>query len=435
MWGGDELLHGLHQIAKETGVDQKVHVWDPLLVSGLFVDSQSRTWHELIAALGVEATAISAFVLDTHWYPLVWRMDGSCTKLFTCGVVAQHSAALDFLNKIVGVHRSGEIMQWSSLDLGFLPVSHCGAVALAFVKHLLWGDPMITTEAQVSEVAQSLRMDFAHALTEECLKPRLAALGLEPIGLLGELLMQHGVPVEDVSQRVGLIQKALGDKAIVEAMKATNPWQELKWHANQQRPPLTLIKPSELQSTIAKRIEKPVGSKRHKSGKGKGRGKSARSMFPTKLDPNMLRVDTGLFQTKEGMPLAQVSLAGWTADASGVVLTSLALALPYLQTNQPLSTGALGFLVLDCHDAPPTDRHCEAVRVPLVCATNSEPVLADAFLVQFGAIPVVRAPAVVDCAIQTVATCVVKAMVDFGGRSPFEARVFQDSSAAGLSGI
>lgn len=411
VWGDDELLDGLRRIAHETGGEQHVHVWDPLLITGLFVDSQSRTWSELVSCLGVQATAISAVVVDTHWYPLVWRMDDACMRLFTCGVSSQHGAAMDFLSNIVGVHRTGEIMQWNSLSLDFLPVAHCGAVALAFVKHLLWGDAMVASQDQVEEVASLARGQFANELTEACMRPRLAALGLEPTGLLGELLLQHGVPIGEVPQRVAHIQKTLGDQVIVDAMHAENPWQEIKWHANQQRSPMMLIKPSELQRTIAQRMEKQVGSKRHKTPKGKGNGKAGRSGQPTKLDPNMLRLETGLFQTKDGLPLQQVPLAGWNAEVSGVVLTSLALALPYLQTTQPLSSGALGFLVLDCHEAPPTERVVEAVRVPLVCATNAEPLLADAYLVQFGVIPVVRAPKASDCAIQAVDTCVVKAMV------------------------
>ena len=411
VWGDDELLFGLHQIALAAGSDQNIHVWDPLLITGLYVDSQSRTWNDLVALLEQSSTAISAVVIDTHWYPLVWRLDADCCKLFTCGVVPQHASALDFLNSIVGVHRVGQVLPWNSLTLDFAPVSHCGVVALAFVKHLLCGEAMLTSQAQVEDSAVALREVFAQALMEQCLKPRLAALGLEPAGLLGDLLMQHGVPAQDVQQRVGVIQNTLGEKVIGEAMRAANPWQELKWHANQQRPPLTLIKPSELQATIARRTERPVGSKRQKVVKGKGQSKGAKGSHNTKLDPNMLRLEHGLFQTKDGMDLAQVPLAGWSADTSGVVLTSLASALPYLQTSQPLSSGALGFLVLDCSAHPPTDRVVEAVRVPLVCASNSEPLLADGFLVQFGVIPVVRAPTVGDCAIETVATCVVKAMV------------------------
>lgn len=71
----------------------------------------------------------------------------------------------------------------------------------------------------------------------------------------------------------------------------------------------------------------------------------------------------------------------------------------------------MGFFLVDGTDPPSTELEVIACRVPLVCAANSEPLLVDGFLVQFGMVPVRRRPASAECSVQTVPTCVVKAMV------------------------
>lgn len=408
IWGDDEVLVGLQGISAQTGADQFVHVWDPLLISGLVVDSQTRTWVDLIGRLGQVATVVTAVVVENHWFPVVWRLDGESSRLFTCGVLEAQSEVFDFLSSIVGSHRTGAQQPWKNTPLGFLPSGYCGALALLFVQHLLWGEPLVYTQVQVEAASDRFREAFMGNASGECLRPRLAALGLDPSGLLGDLLQQHGVAVEEVSDRVAHVKKALGEDIVAKAMTANNPWQELKWHANQLRPPLVLIKPSELQRTIDKRSERAVGAKKHKHSKGKGKGKAGP---PGALDPTMLRLESGVFQTSTGQSLGQVALSSLSGSVSGVVLTTLSVAKPYMQSGKPLSSGALGFLLLDGQVGVPQGFAAEMVRIPLVCATNSEPLLVDAWLVQMGTVQVERVPAKVEFTVQSVPTCVVKAMV------------------------
>ena len=63
VWGDDEIMHGLLQVAVLTESDQRVHVWDPLLVTGLVQHDQPATWKELVSVLGPVATVISAVLL------------------------------------------------------------------------------------------------------------------------------------------------------------------------------------------------------------------------------------------------------------------------------------------------------------------------------------------------------------------------------------
>jgi hypothetical protein len=84
---------------------------------------------------------------------------------------------------------------------------------------------------------------------------------------------------------------------------------------------------------------------------------------------------------------------------------------PYLKAQHPLSSGPLALFVVDALTAPQTSLPITQERVPLVCAVNSEPLLVDGFLVQLGASPVTRAPLQPNIQVQSIATCVVKALV------------------------
>ena len=105
VWGDDELLAGFQHIALHTDKDQHVHVWDPLLVTGLTITPDGATWAQLCASLGSVATVITAAMVDKHWYPLVWRMDDELVMLFTCGVVPAHVEVFEGLAKMVGLRR------------------------------------------------------------------------------------------------------------------------------------------------------------------------------------------------------------------------------------------------------------------------------------------------------------------------------------------
>ena len=101
----------------------------------------------------------------------------------------------------------------------------------------------------------------------------------------------------------------------------------------------SLYKPSELQTTIDRRTNQQVGTKRHKVQKAKG---SSKGRPVACIDPHALRVDHGIFQSDNGVALSQVLLANLSAGTggvSGVVLTSTALALPYLRAGNDWCLG------------------------------------------------------------------------------------------------
>ena len=113
----------------------------------------------------------------------------------------------------------------------------------------------------------------------------------------------------------------------------------------------------------------------------------------------------GLFQCGNGVDLQQLDLTQIGPSASGIVLTSLDAALPYLRSGKQISVGGLGFLLVNCTATEvPTALIPEPIRVPVVCVANSEPVLLDAVLFQLGAMPVSRRPQSEACSIVTLSS-------------------------------
>ena len=214
------------------------------------------------------------------------------------------------------------------------------------------------------------------------------------------LLVQQGVAGDEVKLRAQTLLCALGDGPVAKALTAVNPWRELKWLANQQRPPFLIVKPSELNEKVKQRQGKgSVGQKSHKHAKGKGKG--SKPGVVSSLDPTRLRLELGLLQSTDGTPLAQVSLPQVASHVSGVVLTTLALAGPYLRAASIVSTGALAFFLVDTVLPLTSGLRSTVVTLPLICAENSEPLLVEGLLVQLGATPVCRPDSTVGCQVQS----------------------------------
>jgi len=411
VWGDDELLCGLMQIAAKTDADQYVTVWDPLLISGLVQQDLPATWSQLVGQLRPMSTVISAVLLGCHWIPLVWRIDTVGAKLHTLAVTPDYEPTLDFLSRVIEFYRGDARGTWRAQGPGFVPSGYCGALVLAFVRHLLWGWPLPAGQDELVPISDEMRADFAGQLGDLCLRPVLAGLGISTQSRLADMLVQHGVAAVDSQARAAAAVKALGEDGLCRALDSDNPWRELKWLGNQSRPPFMFIRPSELQAQIDLRAkDKPVGHKKHKVGKhskGKGKGQAPK----VSVDPTSLRLESGIFQSSDGKPLVQLGLAQVGPTVAGVAVVSVASADPYLKSPHPLSSGSLALFVVDSTVAPQTVLPVSPERVPLVCAVNSEPLLVDGFLVQLGSSPVQRAPLQTGCQVQAIPTCVVKAMV------------------------
>jgi hypothetical protein len=191
---------------------------------------------------------------------------------------------------------------------------------------------MVADPLDLQEFAHKIRFEFADGLPDPCQRPRLAGLGLSLSNRLAVLLTQHGVSEVESAQRASADLKSLGEEGVSRALAAANPWRELKWLANQLRPPYMLIKPSELQVQVSKRqADRPVGHKKLKQAKGKGKGVPPSAS----VDPSLLRLEHGIFQSDHGQGLSQLPLPQIGPNAAGVAVVSAACVEPYLKAPNP----------------------------------------------------------------------------------------------------
>ena len=111
-------------------------------------------------------------------------------------------------------------------------------------------------------------------------------------------------------------------------------------------------------------------------------------------------------------PLSQIDVAQVGPTASGIVLCSPAVAAPYLKGSKQISVGGLAMIVLaEASALPPTALISEKVRLPLLCAANSEPILADGYMYQIGAMPVTRQTSEKCFDLVSINSCVIKVAV------------------------
>ena len=408
IWGDDEIFFALNQIASAGSHEQGIVTWDPLLLSAVVRSGQFQIIRELVNQLPEQATVITAFVVDKHWHPMVWRFDQSGVYAYTCGLLHAFSLAHQALQSEICKIRAVPATQVHNRPLPFIVNEKCGAMAIAYIRHLTHSLPMPNNAQDLTQIHAQLRQVFGEWCQDVTPRPWLWANGQEECkSQLATLLQEHGVPVSDASKRVHLIIEKLGFTAVEQSIKASNPWRELKWHANQLTPQFQLIRPSELQSVLDQKIAsgKSVGNRSQKINKSKGKGKGKQS----DIDPHKLRLEQGVFICGADQRLSQIDLSQVGPATNGIVLCDAVMSAPYLKAGKQLSAGGLAFIVLAASDTlPPTALISEKVRIPVVCAANSEPLLIDGYLYQLGAQPVRRNITQDRFKLESVASCVGK---------------------------
>ena len=389
IWADDEIGFALDRIAYAGPSEQGIVVWNPLMISTVVRIGKFQIIRELVAQLPTNATVITAFVVEKHWHPMIWRFDETGVYAYTCGLVHAFSLAHQALQKELCKIRGVPNTPVHNRPLPFIVNEKCGAMAVAYIRHLVHGHPMPNNAHELVQVHEQLRKEFCSACQDVTPRPWLWANGQDECkSKLASLLQHHGVLQSDAAQRAQLVIDKLGISVVEKSVQASNPWRELKWHANQVTPQFQLIKPSELQSVLDQRIAsgKPIGNRAQKIQK-KGSGKG----HQPDIDPHKLRIESGIFMCGNDQLLPQIELGQVGPTANGIVLCDPAMSVPYLKGGKQLSAGGLAFIVLATSDSlPPTTLIAEKVRVPLICTANSEPLLVEGFLYQLGAQPVRR---------------------------------------------
>lgn len=419
VWADDEIRAHLRQIVCQGPPEQNLVAWDPLVVTSIIMFGHFEVIDEMVAKLPNGATVITALIIEKHWYPIMWRLEGVQAWAFTCGHAWGFSVAINKLHQRVCHALSCQLSAVRFHSLAFRVETCCGAMSILYLHHLIWGSDLPVSLPQLQEKHRSLRHALIGFLSGSELYPRPWIWGLGEgtwFSSLQEILVEHGVKACDAEARAKLVVEKLGEKQVLAALKSQASWKELKWYASQCIPMFQIIRPSELNDVIEARAQsgKPIGNrsqKKHGKGQGKGKGKG-KSSDRQVVDPKGLRVEEGLFQCGENLAVSQITMQQVGPQASGIVVCTRDEALPFLMTGRINSTGGLALIIVDHVDVPPTTTLlAERVRFPAICLANSEPILVDGLMFQLGAQSVVRKVAPPKFELVSVATCVIKFMV------------------------
>lgn len=410
LWADDEIRF-FHMKQVESCPDQKVVMWEPLLLTSVIRFGDFEVIQSLASKLASSTTIVTSILVENHWFPIVWRWFDGQLKAFTCGHAFGRSLAVSKLHQLLCATLNCVCHPVTFHDLRFPVDDCCGAMAVTYCDHLLSGEPLPSNMAELTSIHHWYRGKFLAGLCE--LTPRPWSWGQgerEWLMKLKLLLQEHGVSVDELDSRANHIVSVIGEMQIQKILNAASPWRELKWSANRCTPVLQLVRPSELKKALDAKVAegKPVGNKTQKKvGKGGSKGASIKT-----IDPASLRIETGLFTCGEDKPLAQLGLSQITSAASGVILCNASEAFPYLKGCKQISAGGLALIVLDAVEPlKHTTLVAQKVRLPVLCTSNHEPLLVEGFLYQLGAMPVTRADSTNRVELTTVATCVTKLLL------------------------
>ena len=382
-WSDDEITWHALRILQESGRKQ----WNfmPILLA---CECLKRNGVQLIAqwleSLPVFPTVIiGAVAVGGHWLPFMWTWTASGLTASSWDVAGNNPRCLnvlhDALSKAVGARTfitHTDIRQFAADD-------YCGLCTVRWLDHRVRGKMLPTTTDEVHYLHDVARAQFLEFLATQTVVPRpwiwAAGLDAKAQTRAQELLIQHGVPQQQIDARLKLLLHTLGVSEVQNAMTSGNPWRALKSLANQQKPPVKIILPEELEKMI--QLRSSSGVAKSKSKKGQGKGNPTR---PPLLDPSKLEIEAGSFVVS-GKAVSQIQLHHLGPLAEGVVLTTVAGIEAHLKASQPLNSLGLAALVLNAEESQlVTDLVWSQVRVVLRCVANGQPVLASAHLIQLG---------------------------------------------------
>eukprot|EP00438_Fugacium_kawagutii_P026491 Skav202802 [mRNA] locus=scaffold326:834611:838825:- [translate_table: standard] len=409
-WADDQVLAALQLVAFQAPKEQHVVVIDPLLATSMVLYKQFGGLDVFLSSVPSIATLISAVAIDDHWLPVMWRLEADQVRGYT-SMHGDVPSALVSMHEYV-VRSRITVADPMTCDVpGFEVDRNCGAWACMFLQHKVLGSHLPETMNELDHRGHAMVDGFVSQVAEQTPQPWIWGWGETDARLkLEQLLVEHGVVMADVTHRIRLLFDKLGEKKVLDAMNVGQPWRELKWLANQTTPPIQIVKPSELQKVIDERTKNgTVGNRSQRKaskGKGKGKGKTAA------IDPAMIKVAPGTFNSATGCELSQLDIAQISPNASGVVLTTPAAASAYLQQAKPMSAGSLAIVVVCVeHAVPDSVIKPQVVQFPVLMRTTEEPMLVTGYLYNLGAIEVKKAVPAKAVAVRSVASCVLKILL------------------------
>lgn len=379
VWADDEIFWHLKML--HANCSHPVAILDPLITTTCLRTNQLsllRTWYDHV---GSPAKVASVVLHDGHWTPCLWILRDDHVE-----VLLWEHAEVDVnpLNPLHGLMcamfgRTGFQLVTTRRQFG---MNHCGAAAIAFLKYALYAHALPSSDQDLQQVADSLRLDFQLAHFDVDLVPRPWCWGagtIDVVGIMANLLHQHGVPTNAAAARAKLLIQGVGMEPIKQAVQGTAPWKTIKGLANQQQPPFQLVLPDELAAVAHERSQK--NPKKTKKAKGHFRPSTQATVD---LDPARLTLAEDTFKLGDGTPAKQLALSQVGPLATGVALVSFQDALPFLQAGTKLTHHGLALLVVNGPDELQTNLIWTSLRFATTCTVNKQPVLLSGFLVQLG---------------------------------------------------
>ena len=410
LWADDELAWHLANLKRLSHDQIPVVVMDPLLVFGWINVGfdHFEAWMQQYCPKPC-CVATVAYV-DHYWIPIFLKPNRDTLIAHTWDSQAADHSRLDMFFSKVASSFGLPFHQHVRLVRMFVMPEGCGAMAIAFLAHMILDRMLPTSASEVIEFHARLRDKFiAQGLLQStCPKPWLWGNGVlsQVESDLAPFLIQHGVPSEQASNRAKAAVSAIGAKPIAEALESKIPWKQLKTLGNQVK--FQFLLPSELHNKIAGAAGQGA------VGKPKGGKKSKKVPTETRvveLDPNKFAVRPDTFQAG-GHPMSQLLLKDVGPLAEGIVMVSKKEAEPYLRHGCSVSQVPLALLIPQCdlksiNTALP---HC-MVTVPCYCTVNKEPMLIDAVMVQIGVGLIEKTPIAQPLQIDTVDVGTIKFVV------------------------
>ena len=293
---------------------------------------------------------VGAAPLAGHWVSFAWICDGATVAAWNSYAPRHSDDGISVINCLLGRALQRALSQFRFLDGPVRPLNgpHCGRFALADLRSLLQSSPYLPDQEVLAMIRREAAGQLPAAVDGLVPLPVCIASGQELLeGGLAATLKAKGVPESQVRARASAAIAAIGAGKVQQAMHSKAPWRELKAVANQASPAFQLVLPFELDLVVkAKSVDgRPIPAKRkqkqappfavHTSHK-------RHSLLPA-LD--MVQVPSGVFTSAVG-DLDHIEPGAVGPHAKGVFLLDHEAALPYTQVSKPVSSSALGLLVL-----------------------------------------------------------------------------------------
>ena len=366
-----ELQHALR--------DSSFRFLEPHFLSTILLQHPEVGLRKLARLLPPKVTKVAGFfAYGGHWALVTYDAHLSPPGVYYDGAPGRlHKQAQWILEAIHEINGGSDFALQQRSLLKQHGGSHCGSIALANLQWHL--NPSFTiTEPQLlafhetycpSRFVGGGAMDFAAAQK-----------------WLTDFLPGKGVPPEKAQERAAVALKKLGVSVIARCIDHKNPWQALKQAGNEAGRQFQWVSYEELQTHIASQSlnnKGADGSDRPRKPRKAERKPPSNTSFA--LTPSRLHVPEAAFVDQVRSPLPQIQLDNLSPTARGVVVVTLAQALPFLKDDKSVSVDALALLTTQ---EVPSEAHgllpVVNMRWPAIYAGTQEPILVCGSLIQLG---------------------------------------------------